>query len=68
MNVIRLVTPTGTVVSALSFDTAVIPLLIPVALHGVRHWPVGSAELLRRNLLGCGVGGAVAPFVGRRAP
>ena len=30
---------------------AVIPLLVPLALRGVRYRPVGATALLRRNLL-----------------
>ena len=41
-----------------------IPLLVPLALRGVRYRPVGADVLLRRNLLLYGVGGLVAPFVG----
>ena len=43
---------------------AVIPLLVPLALRGVRYRPVGATALLRRNLLIYGVGGLIAPFVG----
>ena len=41
-----------------------IPLLVPLALRGVRYRPVGATALLRRNLLIYGVGGLIAPFVG----
>ena len=42
----------------------VIPLLIPLALRGVKYKPIGASALLRRNLLIFGVGGVIAPFVG----
>ena len=41
-----------------------IPLLIPLALRGVRYRPIGASALLRRNLLIYGLGGIVAPFIG----
>ncbi len=41
-----------------------IPLLVPIALRGVRYRAVGATALLRRNLLIYGVGGLIAPFIG----
>ena len=41
-----------------------IPLLVPLALRGVRYRPVGATALLRRNLLIYGLGGLIAPFIG----
>jgi K+-transporting ATPase ATPase B chain len=46
------------------FNAVVIPLLIPIALKGVRYRPVGADALLRRNLLIWGLGGVIAPFIG----
>ena len=42
----------------------IIPLLIPIALKGVRYRPVGADALLRRNLLIWGLGGVIVPFIG----
>jgi high-affinity K+ transport system ATPase subunit B len=42
----------------------IIPLLIPLALRGVKYRPIGASALLRRNLLVYGLGGIVAPFIG----
>jgi len=42
----------------------VIPLLIPVALRGVKYRPIGADAALRNNLLIYGLGGVVAPFLG----
>ena len=50
--------------SAIVFNALIIPLLVPLALRGVRYRPVGATALLRRNLLLYGVGGLIAPFVG----
>ena len=46
------------------FNALVIPLLVPLALRGVRYRPVGATALLRRNVLIYGLGGLVAPFIG----
>ena len=41
-----------------------IPLLVPLALRGVRYRPIGASALLRRNMLIYGLGGLIAPFIG----
>jgi K+-transporting ATPase ATPase B chain len=64
LNVMSLGTPQSAIVSAIVFNAIVIPMLVPLALRGVRYRPVGATALLRRNLLIYGVGGLIAPFVG----
>ncbi|MFA4928672.1 MAG: potassium-transporting ATPase subunit KdpB, partial [Patulibacter sp.] len=64
LNVMDLGSPESAIISAIVFNALVIPLLIPVALRGVRYRPAGADALLRRNLLVYGLGGIVAPFVG----
>jgi K+-transporting ATPase ATPase B chain len=64
LNVMDLGTPESAIVSAIVFNAIVIPLLVPLALRGVRYRPIGATALLRRNLLIYGVGGLVAPFAG----
>jgi K+-transporting ATPase ATPase B chain len=64
LNVMSLGTPRSAIISAIVFNALVIPLLVPLALRGVRYRPVGATALLRRNLLVYGLGGLVAPFVG----
>ena len=64
LNVMDLGTPESAIVSAIVFNAIVIPLLVPLALGGVRYRPLGATALLRRNLLIYGLGGLVAPFVG----
>jgi K+-transporting ATPase ATPase B chain len=59
-----LASPTSAILSAVIFNAIIIPLLIPIALRGVKYRPVGADALLRRNLLIWGVGGVIAPFVG----
>jgi K+-transporting ATPase ATPase B chain len=50
------------VLAALIFNAIIIPLLIPLALRGVRFRPAGATALLRRNMLVYGVGGVLLPF------
>jgi potassium-transporting ATPase ATP-binding subunit len=64
LNVMSLGTPRSAIISAIIFNALVIPLLIPVALRGVRYRPIGASALLRRNLLIYGLGGLIAPFIG----
>jgi K+-transporting ATPase ATPase B chain len=64
LNVMRLATPQSAILSAVIFNAVIIPLLIPLALRGVRYRPVSADALLRRNLLIYGVGGVIAPFIG----
>jgi potassium-transporting ATPase ATP-binding subunit len=64
MDVMHLHSPTSAILSAVIFNALIIPLLIPVALKGVRYLPIGADALLRRNLLVWGLGGVIVPFVG----
>jgi K+-transporting ATPase ATPase B chain len=64
LNIMNLGTPQSAVISAIIFNAIVIPLLIPVALRGVRYRPIGASALLRRNLWIYGLGGLIAPFIG----
>jgi K+-transporting ATPase ATPase B chain len=57
-------TPESAIVSAIVFNALVIPLLVPLALRGVRYRAAGATALLRRNLLVYGLGGLIAPFIG----
>ena len=64
LNVMSLGTPRSAIISAIVFNALVIPLLVPLALRGVRYRPLGATALLRRNLLVYGLGGLIAPFAG----
>ena len=57
-------TPRSAIISAIVFNALIIPMLVPLALRGVRYRPVGATALLRRNVLIYGFGGLVAPFIG----
>jgi len=52
------------VISALTFNAIIIPLLIPLAMRGVKFKPSNTMSLFLRNTLVYGVGGIIAPFVG----
>ncbi len=64
LNVMNLTTPRSAVLSALIFNALIIPLLIPLALGGVRFRVQTAERLFHRNLWIYGVGGLLAPFVG----
>jgi K+-transporting ATPase ATPase B chain len=64
LNVMRLGTPVSAIVSAIIFNALIIPLLVPLALRGVRYRPVGATALLRRNVWLYGLGGVIVPFIG----
>ncbi|UGS38459.1 potassium-transporting ATPase subunit KdpB [Capillimicrobium parvum] len=64
LNVMNLGTPESAIISAIVFNALIIPLLVPLALRGVRYRALGATALLRRNLLLYGLGGLIAPFVG----
>jgi K+-transporting ATPase ATPase B chain len=64
IDVMHLHSPTSAILSAIIFNALIIPVLIPVALKGVKYRSLGADALLRRNLLFWGVGGVIIPFIG----
>ncbi|TWE09582.1 K+-transporting ATPase ATPase B chain [Pseudomonas sp. AG1028] len=62
LNLMQLSSPTNAVLSALIFNALIIPLLIPLAMRGVRVRAANATALLRRNMLIYGIGGVVLPF------
>jgi len=64
LNVMGLATPHSAVLSALIFNALIIPLLIPLALRGVRLRPISAESMFYRNLMAYGIGGLIAPFIG----
>ncbi|TMI60616.1 HAD family hydrolase [Candidatus Bathyarchaeota archaeon] len=52
------------VLSALIFNAAIIPLLIPLAMKGIRFKPTSTMGLFIKNALIYGVGGIIVPFIG----
>ena len=64
LNVMHLASPFSAILSAVIFNAAVIPALVPLALKGTRFRPLPAEKLLIYNLLVYGVGGIIAPFIG----
>jgi potassium-transporting ATPase ATP-binding subunit len=64
LNIMGLESPESAILSAIIFNAIIIPLLIPLALRGVKYRPIGASALLRRNLLIYGLGGVIVPFIG----
>jgi len=64
MNIMKLSTPHSAILSALIFNAIIIPLLIPIAMKGVKYRPMKSETMLLRNMLIYGVGGVIVPFIG----
>ena len=64
LNIMRLNSAESAIMSAVIFNAFIIPLLIPLALKGVKYKPIGATALLTRNLLIYGLGGLIVPFVG----
>ena len=64
LNVMGLGSSESAILSAIIFNALIIPLLVPLALKGVRYRPAPAGDVLRRNLAIYGLGGLVAPFIG----
>ncbi|MFS0558329.1 potassium-transporting ATPase subunit KdpB [Brevibacillus sp. 179-C9.3 HS] len=64
LNIMNLATPQSAILSALIFNAIIIPILIPLAMKGVKYTPMSATKLLSRNLVIYGLGGIVVPFVG----
>lgn len=67
LNIMHLATPESAVLSALIFNAIIIPILIPLALRGVRFQPTSANRMLARNVLIYGLGGLIVPFIGIKA-
>lgn len=63
LNVMGLASGQSAILSALIYNALIIPALIPLALTGVKFRPLSANQLLQRNILIYGLGGAVAPFI-----
>jgi K+-transporting ATPase ATPase B chain len=65
LNIMHLSTPMSAVLAAVIFNAIIIPLLIPLALRGVKYRPTSSvSKLLGMNILIYGLGGLALPFIG----
>lgn len=64
LNIMHLQTSHSAILSALIFNAIIIPLLIPIALKGVKFRPTTQSRLLLNNTLIFGLGGILTPFIG----
>ncbi len=63
-NIMRLATPASAAMAAIIFNATIIPLLIPMALKGVKYSQLPIVTILKKNLLLYGIGGVLFPFLG----
>ena len=64
LNIMGLATPESAILSAVIFNALVIPMLIPLALAGVKFKTMPASKLFAYNLTIFGLGGVIAPFIG----
>jgi K+-transporting ATPase ATPase B chain len=64
LNIMRLMTPQSAILSAVIFNALVIPMLIPIALAGVKFKSMSAPKLFAYNLTIFGIGGVIVPFIG----
>ena len=64
LNIMGLATSYSAILSALIFNAIIIPLLIPLAMKGVKYTPMSAEKMLLRNMSIYGLGGVIAPFIG----
>ena len=67
LNIMGLATPESAILSAVIFNALVIPMLIPLALAGVKFKSMPASKLFAYNLIIFGIGGVIAPFIGIKA-
>ncbi|MEM0155093.1 MAG: potassium-transporting ATPase subunit KdpB [Thermoplasmataceae archaeon] len=67
LNILGLSNPLLAITSALIFNTIIIPILVPMAIRGVKYRPSSITELFRRNILIYGIGGVILPFLAIKA-
>lgn len=63
LNIMGLSSSQSAILSALIYNALIIPVLIPIALTGVKFRPLTADQLLQRNILIYGLGGVIAPFI-----
>ncbi|MEC4818598.1 MAG: potassium-transporting ATPase subunit KdpB [Scytonema sp. PMC 1069.18] len=63
LNIMKLNSTNSAVLSTLIYNALIIPAFIPLALKGIQFRPLSANQLLQRNILVYGLGGAIAPFI-----
>lgn len=64
LNIMSLATPQSAILSATIFNSLILLGLIPSAIHGIKYQRLTPSNILRRNVVLYGIGGALVPFVG----
>ena len=64
LNILNLESNALIVISALTLNTLLIPLLAPIALNGIKIKNLNNNHIMLQNLIMYGIGGLVTPFVG----
>ena len=64
LNIMGLNSNLSAMLSALTFNTIIIPLMTSVAIKGISQKSTEPNSILRENLLLFGVGGLIIPFIG----
>jgi K+-transporting ATPase ATPase B chain len=64
LNIMSLATPQSAILSAVIFNAVIIPMLIPLALAGIKFKSMSASKLFAYNLTIFGFGGVIAPFIG----
>jgi K+-transporting ATPase ATPase B chain len=67
LNIMSLATPQSAILSAVIFNAVIIPMLIPLALAGLKFKSMSASKLFAYNLTIFGFGGVIAPFIGIKA-
>lgn len=63
LNIMHLSSSFSAIISALIFNTLIIPLMTPVALKGIETKVTDPHKMLRHNLILFGLGGLLVPFI-----
>jgi len=67
LNFMQLHSPVTAILATMIFNAAIIVMLVPLALRGVRFRAETTAETFRRNMLLYGIGGIILPFIAIKA-
>ncbi|PMP60447.1 MAG: potassium-transporting ATPase subunit B [Caldisphaera sp.] len=67
LNIMHLHSPETAILATMIFNAIIIPLLIPLAIRGVKYKPEPPRKTFIKNLLIYGLGGAALPFVAIKA-
>ncbi len=67
LNIMHLQSSTSAVLSALTFNAIIIPLMTPIALNGISVKDQEPGVILLRNIVIFGLGGLILPFIGIKA-